>query len=60
MSSPKRRSHPYSEFEDTAVWTAVDKAINDLVKNGDLVEETKREYIVGYICKALVRQKCIR
>jgi hypothetical protein len=31
----------------------VDKAINDLVDNQDLVEATQRDYIVGYICKKL-------
>ena len=31
----------------------MDKAIDDLVENGDLTETTRREYIVGYICKKL-------
>jgi hypothetical protein len=33
----------------------VDEAINDLVKNRDLIETTRRDYIVGYICEKLQR-----
>jgi hypothetical protein len=29
----------------------VSKAIDELVKNGDLAETTPHPYIVGYICK---------
>jgi hypothetical protein len=39
----------------TPVWKLVDKAINDLVENKDLVETTRRDYIVGYICEKLER-----
>ncbi|MGD0631503.1 MAG: hypothetical protein ABR987_19405 [Terracidiphilus sp.] len=38
---------------DAPVWEVVNAAIDDLVKNGDLVETTRRDYIVGYICKKL-------
>lgn len=37
------------------VWKIVDEAINDLVKNRDLIETTRRDYIVGYICEKLQR-----
>jgi hypothetical protein len=45
--------HPYEDFESIQLWKIVDKAIGDLVKNGDIEEKTRREYIVGYICKRL-------
>lgn len=32
------------------LWAVIDKAIDDLVKNDDLIEQTTREIIVGYIC----------
>jgi hypothetical protein len=31
----------------------VDESIEDLVENGDIIENTLREYIVGYIVKKL-------
>jgi hypothetical protein len=31
----------------------VERAIQDLVENHDIAETTRREYIVGYICKQL-------
>jgi hypothetical protein len=43
----------YKEFENTDLWRSVDAAVQALVDNGDLVEQTERGYIVGYICKAV-------
>jgi hypothetical protein len=48
-------TRPYEIYRGTPVWKVVDKAINDLVENGDLAESTRRDYIVGYICKKLQR-----
>jgi hypothetical protein len=55
---PKSKlSHPYEEFEETELWKALNKGILDLVKNKDLKEITRREYVVGYLCKALTLRK---
>jgi hypothetical protein len=56
----KRKSdppHPYKEFEKTGLWKALDKGIRDLVENQDLKEITRREYIVGYLCKVLTQRR---
>jgi hypothetical protein len=50
-------SHPYREYEGTPLWRALNKGIADLVENQDLEERTRREYIVGYLCKLLARRK---
>ena len=47
--------HPYVKHEGTPLWRAVERAIADLVENGDLTELTHRNYIVGYICKKVCR-----
>jgi hypothetical protein len=36
---------------------AAEKGISDLVANRDIIAETNRQYIVGYICKAVNRRK---
>ncbi len=46
---------PYEAYRGTPTWNIVEKAIDDLVENEDLVETTGRDYIVGYICKKLKR-----
>jgi hypothetical protein len=51
--------NPYEDYEKTIGWKAVDKAINDLVKNNDLEEYTAREYVVGYIVKSLIEAKVL-
>lgn len=42
-------SHPYKQYENTALWRAIDEALADLVDNGDLSEKTSRNHIVGYL-----------
>ncbi len=48
---------PYDAYRGTEVWKVVDKAICDLVYNHDLIESTRRDYIVGYICQKLQELK---
>ena len=45
--------HPYQEFEGTPLWSRVDRAVATLRKNGDIELTTRREYVVGYICRAV-------
>ena len=49
-------AHPYVELEGTPLWTAVEAAINDLVVNHDLIEQTARTHIVGYISRAVANE----
>ncbi|WP_176522503.1 MULTISPECIES: hypothetical protein [unclassified Bacillus (in: firmicutes)] len=48
-------SHPYEKFENTPLWKVINQGINDLVENNDIEESTKREYIVGYLCKLITK-----
>jgi hypothetical protein len=52
-------NHPYVEFENTMLWKAIDTGITDLEKNGDMKLTTERAYVVGFLCKRLVRKKLI-
>ena len=53
----KPEKHPYKEYESHPYWKQIDKGISDLVKNQDLVERAARPYIVGYICKTILKRK---
>lgn len=57
MGLPLNHKHPYMEFERTPLWGAVEKGIQDLIDNQDLVATEHREYIVGYLCKIITRRK---
>ena len=48
--------HPYVKYQNTALWKTVEKAIGELVENTDIIEQTKREYIVGYLCKVISKK----
>jgi len=46
-------AHPYIELENSTLWKIVKSAIDDLIINKDLELQTKEEYVIGYICKAV-------
>jgi|GEM_PF-1649350 hypothetical protein len=45
--------HPYQDYESLPVWNVLNNAIEDLIQNQDILEQTKRELIVGFLCKRL-------
>lgn len=49
--------HPYKKYESHPYWKRLEKGISGLVENQDLVEREARPYIVGYLCKMLLRSK---
>lgn len=49
----KYAREPYAQFKELKAWKVVDRAIEDLVENQDMVETTVRKCIVGYILKRL-------
>ncbi len=53
-------THPYVDFEATALWRVLDAEVESLVANRDLVEHTHRAYIVGALCAALQRSGLVR
>lgn len=48
--------HPYEEYEGTELWYTLTNAINSLIENQDLEVKTKKEYVIGYICKEVENQ----
>jgi len=54
---PKGQTHPYTRYENSPLWKAIDRAITDLVSNQDMVEDEYHDYIVGYICKIVDRRR---
>ncbi len=53
VRNSNRTKHPYEKYESSPIWKTLHSAIGDLVENGDVKETTRREYIVGYLCKQL-------
>jgi hypothetical protein len=49
----KKLSHPYKIHEKSDLWQVVSQALADLTENGDIAEQTRREYIIGYLCEKL-------
>ncbi len=47
------KPHPYSQYENTSLWLAVEKALSDMKENRDIVITTDERYVIGYFVKAL-------
>ncbi len=45
---------PYAKYEKTEIWNAVEQAVSELVRNQDLIIQTGKKYMVGYICQLLI------
>lgn len=52
--------HPYQALQNTALWLEIDDAIAQLIGNQDIVENTRHETIVGYLCKRLLDAGLVR
>jgi hypothetical protein len=51
--TPITFTHPYAKYENSDLWNTLQQAVTDLVENQDLMLQTREEYVIGYICKAL-------
>jgi hypothetical protein len=52
-------THPYVQFEGTQVWRVLKKSLSDLEKNQDVELKEWHQYVVGYLCKQLVRANAV-
>ena len=52
--------HPYKRFEGSDLWRILSTAIDELAANDDLREQTRREYVIGYIIQKLVGTGAVR
>ena len=47
---------PYSEYRGSRTWQILSRAISALEGNRDLVLQTKKEYVVGYLASKLAAE----
>ena len=45
---------PYDIYKNTEEWRIINKAIEELIDNGDIKLLTPNDYVIGYIVKLLV------
>lgn len=49
-----KSKHAYRELENTQVWKVIEESLNDLIENQDIELTTRKENVIGYICKNLI------
>ena len=50
---------PYEVYRSTKAWQVLDGALSELVLNRDIIEETDRRYIVGFLIQRLSEKGAI-
>ena len=49
--------NPYDKYKENPAWPVIEKALNDLVENQDIIFQTVPDYVIGYIVKKLEEAK---
>jgi len=49
----KSKSFPYQQFEAFLAWDIMEQAIEELERNKDVIVQTDKRYVIGYILKKL-------
>ena len=47
----------YDEYKTNPAWSVVEKALDEVVDNQDIVFQTVPDYVIGYIVKKLEESK---
>ncbi len=48
---------PYKDLIDHPLWSVIDKALDDLIKNKDVLVSTPRKYVIGYLLQSILEAK---
>lgn len=52
-------NHPYKTLMSLYAWDVIEKTLNDLGRNQDLVLQTSKEYVIGYLLQELINAEII-
>jgi len=50
-------THPYQKYEKTKEWKIISDSLDLLCENQDISINTRKEYIIGYLCSKLNEKK---
>ena len=49
----------FDEYRDTALWSAIEETIAELVATHEIKVETAPEYVIGYVCRELAAKRLV-
>lgn len=49
----------FDEYRDTALWSAIEDTIAELVATHEIKVETAPEYVIGYVCRELAAKRVV-
>ena len=52
-------AHPFSEYRDTPLWSALEGIVTELTASRELTVNTAPDYVIGYLCRELVAKNLV-
>ena len=49
----------FAEYRGTALWSAIENTLAELIATHEVSINTSPEYVIGYLCRELVAKKMI-
>lgn len=49
----------YAEYQNTPVWSALQRALADLQASGEVSLATAPDYVVGFLCRELAARRIL-
>jgi hypothetical protein len=55
VSAPR----PYDEYRNSALWSALEHTIRELIATREITVNTAPEYVIGYLCRELMAKRVV-
>lgn len=52
-------SRPYDEYRNSALWSALEQTLGELIATRELAIDTAPEYVIGYLCRELLAKRVV-
>jgi len=54
-----KMDHPYKIYESSLLWEVMQKALDKMINNNDIILNTSEVYVIGFLCKQLDQEKLL-
>jgi hypothetical protein len=49
----------YDEYRNSALWSALEQTLGELIATRELAINTAPEYVIGYLCRELMAKRVV-
>jgi hypothetical protein len=52
-------SRAYDEYRNSALWSALEQTLGELIATREVTINTAPEYVIGYLCRELMAKRVV-